>query len=123
MLKAIRMTALSAIVGLSALAAPAAANAATIQFGFGPQGAGVRVYHGDNGHVVRRGHHRDHFRRAPRRVVSCTPQQAVYKAERMGVHRAHVRRVTRNVIKVNGRRFGRHVNVVFARAPHCPVIR
>jgi len=114
MLKFAKTAVLSALIGLGTIAAiPAQAQASsallqnanatvTVQWGGGQRG--------------------DRFdRRGP---ASCTPWQAVHKAQRMGLRNARVVNANRNVIRVAGRswRDGRTA-IVFARAPHCPVIR
>lgn len=108
MFKSIKIAALSAVVGLASLAAVPAAQADGFYFSIG-QGH-VRVWDGP----------RHHPRVAWR---ACTPRHAVRKAERYGLRRAHVVRANRNIIKVRGHRHHQRVNMVFARAPGCPVIR
>lgn len=111
MFRKIKIAALSAFLGLGTLAAmPATAQADGIYFSFGQGGPRVGVY--DSGYSHR------HYRRH-----ACTPGQAVHKARRHGVRNAHVVRVNRNVIKVRGHRHHHRVKMVFARAPHCPIIR
>ncbi|MDF1598476.1 hypothetical protein PZ895_01650 [Mesorhizobium sp. YIM 152430] len=118
MFKFAKTAALSALIGLGALAAaPAQANATSLQF-HGNAGT-VTVqwgggYRGDRWH---RGGHRHHRQ-------ACTPGQAVHKAARMGLRNPRVVNANRNVIRVAGRawRYGRTA-IVFARAPNCPVIR
>lgn len=58
-------------------------------------------------------------RRSERR---CSPDRALDKAERMGVRRARVDFVSKRRIGVIGRRHGDRIEVVFARAPGCPII-
>ncbi|MBL0937008.1 MAG: hypothetical protein IBJ07_19885 [Rhizobiaceae bacterium] len=119
MFKFAKMAALSALIGLGALAAaPAQANATSLQF------------HGNAGTVTVQwggGYHRgDRWDRGGRhhRRQACTPGQAVHKAARMGLRNPRVVNANRNVIRVAGRawRHGRTA-IVFARAPNCPVIR
>lgn len=115
MFKIIKTAALSAVLGLGALAAlPATAQADSIYFGFGGghHRPGVEFFvGGTNGHSYRR-----HVRR------DCTPRQAVRKAERMGLRDVYVRNNNRNRIRVQGRERGDRIRVTFAKAPGCPVI-
>ncbi len=112
-----KMAALSTLIGLGTLAAaPAQATATSLQF------------HGTAGTVTVQwgGSHRDHRwdRGGPRHHRrACTPGQAVHKAERMGLRHARVVNANRDIIRVTGRswRDGRTV-ILFARAPHCPII-
>lgn len=111
MLKLVKTAALSTLIGLGLFAAmPAQAQASSVQFT--NANATLTVQWG--------GQHR-WDRRSP---VACTPGQAVHKAQRMGLRNARVVNANRNVIRVAGRswRDGRTA-IVFARAPHCPVIR
>lgn len=111
MLKLAKTAALSTLIGLGLFAAmPAQAQASSMQFT--NANATLTVQWG--------GQHR-WDRRGP---VACTPGQAVHKAQRMGLRNARVVNANRNVIRVAGRswRDGRTA-IVFARAPHCPVIR
>lgn len=109
MFKSIRIAAISAVVGLASLAAVPAAQADGLFFSIG-QGH-VRIWDGNRPH-------RPHVA-----WRACSPRQAVRKAARYGVDRAHVVRANRNVIKVSGHKHRHRVNMVFARAPGCPVIR
>lgn len=118
MFKLARMAALSAVVGLGAIAAapaPAHAGSGGIQFSSGS--AVISVQFGQHRNVGFR-----HYRRAAR--PACNPRQAVRKAARMGLRNVRVTRANRNVIRVVGRswRHGRTA-IVFARTPRCPVIR
>ncbi|MBO6718317.1 MAG: hypothetical protein JJ913_10215 [Rhizobiaceae bacterium] len=121
MFKTIRTAALSAVIGLGALAAaPATAQADSFYFGISPNGPSFG-FHSDSSRRWDRGgwhHNRRHWHRS-----GCSVRDALNKADRMGINRAHVRRSNRNVIRVAGRKRGHHVAVVFANAPHCPVIR
>jgi len=124
MLNRIRTAALSAVIGLGALAAlPAAAQANSFYFGITPNGpsAGVVV---NQGHSYRHRppHHRDRWQR-DRWNRGCSAGEAVRKASRMGIHRARVARESPRAITVAGRSHGRFVSVSFARARNCPVIR
>jgi hypothetical protein len=107
----------AAVIGLSSLAAVPAAHADGVYFSIGQGGATVTISDHDRRH---RGPGWDrHDRRGP----ACTARQAVSKANRMGLRRANVIREDRRTVHVAGRsRYGREI-VVFARAPHCPVIR
>lgn len=108
-MKTAALTALfGAALGLGSLAAAPAAHADGIYFSIGQ---------GHNWHNGQRHHWRRHAAR------SCTPRQAVRKAERSGIRRAYVSHVGRNAITVRGHRHRDRARIVFARAPHCPVIR
>lgn len=128
MLHKIRTAAISAMIGLGALAAiPATAQADSFYFGISPNGprAGVII---DQGHT--RDRHDDRWDRGRwdrrhwdrRSDRSCTPNEALRKADRMGLDRAYVRYTTWRSIVVAGRSHWRHVTVEFAKAPNCPVI-
>jgi hypothetical protein len=110
--------ALSVLIGLGAVTAtvPAFAQEGGVYFEFG-QRDGFGIYTGDG---YRRDYDRRYYRdRAYRR---CTPERALFKAERMGIRRARVADVDRRTITIRGRSHGDRVFVTFARAPHCPVI-
>lgn len=115
MFSKIKTVTLSAIVALGTLAAiPATAQADSLYLNFGGHGAGFGLSVG-HGHGWKN-HHGRHAQR-------CTPQRALWKADRMGIRRAHVTNVRNRSIVVSGRSHGDRVRVVFGRAPHCPVIR
>jgi hypothetical protein len=112
----IKTAALSALVGLGALAAvPATAQADSFYLGIGGHRPGVEFFVGDD-RYERRHWDRPSYRR------DCSPNRAVRKAERMGLRHVYVRNVNRNRIRVEGRDHGDRVRVTFARAPGCPVI-
>ena len=117
MLDMIRTAALSAIVGLGALAATAAtAQADGIYLNFGdPSGGRPGVYAGSR-ETGMRNWHRDRERR------SCSPDRALDKAERMGLRRARIVDVGRHTIKVAGFKYSSRVTVVFGRDRGCPII-
>ncbi|MVA97069.1 hypothetical protein GN330_07380 [Nitratireductor sp. CAU 1489] len=111
----IKTAALASLIGFGAIGASStSALADGISIGIGGAGGHVSMRFGDGGRHWRGG--RD-FRRP-----ACTTQRAVRKARRMGVRRAHVVRANHRVIKIRGRKFGHRVNVVFARAPRCPIV-
>ena len=88
MFSKLRTAALSAVIGLGAIAAmPAAAQADGLYLNFGGshRDAGVGIYVGG-----RDGAHYRHNRYDRRDYRACTPHRAVNKAERMGVRRARV---------------------------------
>lgn len=135
MRKFLKTAMLSAAIGLGIAAAlPASASADSLYFGFGNEGPSFGVipadndrwdrHHGrDRGNEWDRRHERrgdDGWRRG--RGPRCTPDRALDKAERLGVRRAFIRDVGRNTIHVSGRRHGERMTVIFARAPHCPVV-
>lgn len=116
MLNTFKKTAISAMVGLGILATiPASAQAGGIHITGGGGNAHVGIFLGTGGYTNWRPH-RPRFR-------ACTTGRALHKAQRMGVRHARVRAANRHVIKVKGRMHRRHVSIVFARAPGCPVIR
>ena len=90
--------------------APAKADALYVDFGR-HAGFGIRIGHGDD--------YRNEYWRNGRR---CSPERALYKAERMGVHRARVDYVSHRKIGIAGRSHGEQVYLTFARAPGCPII-
>jgi hypothetical protein len=130
MFNTIKTAAIAGLIGLTALAAVPAQADSGIYLRFGNDGVGIQ---GDNGRVYRRNRYRDQyrddvyrdyeyrdeFRRSERR---CTPERALYKAERIGVHRARIADVSRRTISVVGRSRGERVYITFARAPRCPII-
>ncbi len=119
MFNKIKTAALSAVIALGTLAAiPATAQADSLYLNFGGPGAGIGMRFGDSGHSWR-----EHDRRHDRRAERCTPERALWKADRMGINRARVVDVDRHKIVVRGRSHGDRVHVVFGRSEHCPVIR
>ncbi len=121
MFNKIKTVAIAALVSLGALAAvPATAQATGLSFGVGGHGGSVTVQFGGGYHDrYDRGPRYD--RHGPRRA--CSERQAVYKAVDMGLRNARVVHSDRRAVEVRGRshRHGR-TTIVFARAPHCPVI-
>ena len=119
MINKFRTAALSAMIGLGAIAAmPASAQADGLYLNYGGRG-GVGIHIGDNDRVdyrKRHRHDRRHFR-------ACTPNRAMNKAERYGVRRVRVVDVDRRTITVSGRKWGERVRMTFGRAAHCPVVR
>lgn len=111
MLNTIKSAALSAIIGLGVLGGSAV----------GAQAAPATPVAKMQSGLVVDVQFRDHRRHG--RPAACTPQRAVSKAWRIGINRPVVRNANRNVIRVAGFSRGKRVNVVFARAPGCPVIR
>lgn len=124
-----KTAALSAVVALGTLAAiPATAQAESLYLNFGGRDAGISIGVAESGHSWRdRRDHRWHDRRdhRERRDVRarCSPERALWKAERMGIRRAQVTGVNRNTIVVRGRSHGDRVRVVFGRSPSCPIVR
>ena len=117
MITKLKTAALSALIGLGAIAAmPATAQAEGLYLNYGSghhSGVGIGVQIGDR-YDYR--HDRRHFR-------FCTPDRAVDKAERYGVRRARVVDVGRRTIMVAGRKYGDRVRMTFGRAPNCPIVR
>ena len=116
----IRIAALSALLGLGTLAAmPASAQADGFYFSFGNSGLNSHFTYRDRDRDRPR-HYRNH---RPRYVATCTPRHAVEKAYRMGLRHVRVADVSHRTIRVSGHRYRHRASVVFARAPHCPVLR
>lgn len=122
MISKLKTAALSALIGLGAIAAmPAAAQAEGLYLNYGTghhSGAGIGVQIGN----YDRHDYRD-YRRDRRYHRACTPNRALDKAERLGLRRAHVVDVDRRTIEVAGRKYGERMRITFARAPNCPVVR
>ena len=121
MITKLKTAALSAMIGLGAIAAiPATAQAEGVylNYGSGHSGMGVGVQFGGD-----RYDYRDGYRYDRRYDRACTPNRALNKAERLGLRRAHVVDVDRRTIKVAGRKYGERVRITFARTPNCPVVR
>jgi hypothetical protein len=120
MLSKFKSAALCAAIGLGALATvPAQADSLYLNFG-GGSGIGIET---------RDGHRRDwrddrHGWRDRRdwRAGRCTPERALWKAERIGVRRARIEDVSRHSITVRGRSRGDRIWVTFGRAPSCPIV-
>lgn len=113
MLTKMKTIALSAMIALGAFAAaPATAHAGDVRVGIqiGHYGPGW-------GHGPRYGHG-PRWGNGPRH---CTPARAVNKASRMGMRRAWVDRVGPNRIVVKGMKNGHRAQLVFGKAPNCPV--
>lgn len=137
MFSIIRTAALSAAIGLGALAAlPATAQADSFYFGISPGGptAGIIVDEGRSYHRPPSRWDRDRWDRWDRHDRrdrwdrdrwdrGCSAGQALRKADRMGLYRTRISAESRHTITVSGRRFGRHISVSFAKARSCPVIR
>ena len=124
MFSKLRTAALSAVIGLGAIAAmPASAQAdgLYLNFGGGHHSAGAGIQFGGRDSARYRDY-RD-YRHERRNYRACTPNRAVNKAERMGVRRARVVDVSRHSIKVAGRKHGDRVRLTFGRAPNCPIVR
>ena len=135
MSKILMNVALAAIVGLGSLSfAPVRASAQDVELNIGRNGPTVRLR--DNCDPDRedcngpRGDDRN-FRRDNRREVEgrrdgprfCSDDRALDKAERMGIRRARIDDSGRRSVEVRGRdRRGDRVEIVFGRAPNCPVI-
>ena len=125
MFNTIKTAAIAGLIGLTALAAvPAKADDGIyLRLRRWRRSASIS---GDSGRAYRRDRYRDEyrddeyrdeFRRSERR---CTPERALYKAERIGVRRARIADVSRRTISVVGRSRGERVYVTFARAPQLP---
>lgn len=128
MFKLIKTATLSAMIGLGAMAAaPSTASADSLGIQFLAQDAGFGFYFGDSGSAYRdwdrRHDRRDSYDRYDRRDF-CSPRDALRKAEWLGMRHVRVTHVNYRTIGVAGRVRGHHYDrILFARAPHCPVLR
>jgi hypothetical protein len=123
MFNAIRTAALSAFIGLGALAAvPAAAHADGVYLNFGHGDPRFGVYSGGHDRHVRDWRRDRDWRHDRDRRHSCSARRALNKAERMGVRRARIVDIGRHTIKVRGRKYNDRVTVVFARERGCPIL-
>lgn len=138
MTKTLKTFALSALAGLTALAAiPSAANADELYRRHRPNvEAGIVLEFGNadvprSGIVINRYPHKRHGNRhdlfesgfVVRKAPRCSIDQAVWKAEeRFGLHRVRVEYANKHVIGIEGKKRGKWREIVFSRAPGCPVI-
>lgn len=134
MLNAIRTTAktmaLSAVIGLGALAAvPAVAQADGVYLNFGGRDDGrVGVYEGDRDGGVRHVHRDREWERDGRRDRYrdrrgyCSDGRAIDKAQRMGLRRARIVGASPRTVRVSGFKYGTRVTVVFANQWGCPIV-
>jgi len=124
MLNTLKTAAIAALIGLSTLGAmPAQADSLYLGLGDRHNDSRFGLYLGDNDRAYRRDHYRDYqYRDEYRSERRCSPERALYKAQRMGIRRARIADVSRRTIDVVGRQHGDRVRVTFARAPRCPVI-
>ena len=128
MLNTIKTLALSAVIGLGALAAvPATAQAEGVYLNFGSQNdTRLGVYTGERNDGVRlvrrddRGWHRERDRDRDWRRA-CSPERALNKAEDMGLRRARIVDVNRRTVKVAGRKFNNRIVLVFGNERGCPI--
>jgi hypothetical protein len=125
-----KAAALSALVGLGAVAAiPATAQAQGAYLDYdGGNGVGIGMEFGgydsaDYRHGPRRNDRWDDRRDDRRYDRRCSPDRAVDKAERYGLRRARVVDVSHRTITVAGRKWGERVHMTFGRAPNCPIVR
>ena len=119
MLNILKSAAIAALIGLSSLGAvPAQADSLYLGLGDRHNDSRFGLYLGDNDRAYRRDRYREEYRSERR----CSPERALYKAQRMGIRRARIADVSRRTIDVVGRQHGDRVRVTFARAPRCPVI-
>ncbi len=133
MITRFKAAALSALIGLGAIAAiPATAQAQGAYLEYdGGNGVGIGMEfdgydRADYRHGPRWDDRRDDRwdRRDDRRYDRrCSPDRAVDKAERYGLRRARVVDVSHRTITVAGRKWGERVHMTFARAPNCPIVR
>ncbi|BCH23816.1 hypothetical protein [Mesorhizobium sp. L-8-3] len=122
MLSKLKIAALGIAIGLGAIAAaPAQADGLYLNFGGG--GVGVEVRDGYRDWRDDRWRERHEWReRRDWRAHRCSPDRALWKAERMGVRRARIEDVNRRSITVRGRSRGERIRVTFGRSPSCPII-
>jgi len=122
MFDALRTAAVAAFVGLGALAAvPAAAHADGVYLNFGQGDPRFGIYPGGHEKNVREWH-RDDWRDGHDWRRTCSPEQALDKAERMGLRRARVIDASRRSISVAGRKYNDRVVVRFGRERGCPLL-
>jgi hypothetical protein len=119
MFNTLKTAAFAGFVSLGALAAvPAMAD--NVYLHFGDSDASFGVYTGDTSHMhYPHDYYRDNYHWNYR---YCTPERALYKAQRFGVHHARIDYVSRGEIGIVGRSRGESVRLTFARAPSCPII-
>jgi hypothetical protein len=119
MFNTLKIVAIAGFVSLGALAAmPAKAD--NVYLNFGDSDASFGVYAGD---TSRMHYPHDYYRGDYHRSYRyCTPEHALYKAQRIGVHHARIDYVSRREIGIVGRSRGERVHLTFARAPRCPII-
>lgn len=119
-IKAAALSTLIAIGGLSAL--PAAAHADNVYLGFGGHrgGAALGIQIGDDDWRGDGWRHDD--RRRPGHYRACSPDRALNKAWRVGVRNPRIVDVDRRTIEVRGHKRGHRINLLFGRAPNCPII-
>ena len=120
----LKTAAIAALVSLSTLGAmPAQADSLYLGSGDRHEEGRFGIYLGDGNSTYRRDRYRDYeYRDEYRSERRCSPERALYKAQRMGIRRARIADVSRRTIDVVGRQHGDRVRVTFARAPRCPVI-
>lgn len=122
----LKSAALSALIGIGALAAmPATAQAQNGGFylGFGNQGPSFGFHFNDRGlHDYRRN---DRVRPPVHRYhAGCSPREAARKAARMGLRDVRVVGANHRTVRVEGRSYGhRYYTLTFANAHNCPVLR
>jgi hypothetical protein len=118
MFNTLKTVALAGFVSLGAIAT-VPAKAENVYLNFGDSDASFGVFVGDS----RRMHYpRDYYRDYHRSYRYCTPERALYKAQRIGVHHARIDYVSRREIGIVGRSRGERVHLTFARAARCPII-
>ncbi len=121
MFKTLKTAAIAGLVAIGSLA-PLPVKADNLHFGFGDDhrhGSRFSIYFGDVGRMRYRDRFDGDYRRVERR---CTPERALYKAQRIGVRHARIAYVGRHEIGVVGRSHGGRIRVTFSRSPSCPVI-
>ena len=90
--------------------------------------AQARDYGSHKGPIIKQGHGKGHAssrhygHRPYARHRTCSPREAVHKAQRIGVHRARVEGVGRRFVIVKGRGHRGKILMAFHRkSPHCSV--
>ncbi len=122
MFKTVKAAIVTAMIATGAVAAvPATASADPVVKVGGSvhfTGSGFGIYFGEGGH-----RYHDRWERPRHMRRYCSPRRAVRKARRIGLRHARIAHVNHRTIGVKGRRHGHREYVVFARAPHCPILR
>ena len=117
MFRVIKTAAIAGLVSFTALAV-VPAKADNLNLSFGGRDARIGIYSGNGSRMHYPRYHEQHWWSERR----CTPERALYKAQRIGVHRARIDYVGQHEIGVVGRSRGERVYLTFARAHNCPII-
>jgi hypothetical protein len=120
--KTLIAAAATAMIGIAAFAAPAAATeyraapVAKIDVTYNNHGynGGVTIYFGSK-------HNKHNYGYKKHVVRYCTEERALWKARDFGIRHAHVVHANKHSITVKGRKHGYKVAVKFGRDYSCPV--